>query len=282
MRDYGKIYSAIWSSPDFLSFSDDSKLLVFYLLTSTHTTMTGAFRLPDGYLSADLGWTNERVNKGLSELFAKGFCNRCETTKWLWICKYLRWNPPENPNQWKAITKQADQVPEKSAWKQDFMRSLAKLYGENYPDNRNPFGTVHPTVSKPVVVIGTVIGTGVGTEELQLGAEDGSQPEIVVSIPLNDKTDYPITTSQVEGWNADFPGIDVIQELRKCRQWNIANPKNRKTRSGVLRHITAWLSRAQDKAPVSREPPGDPRESARRMLFGEEPEPIEGEARIIQ
>lgn len=171
MRDYGKIHSAIWSSPDFLGYSDDSKLLVFYMLTSTHTTLTGAFRLPNGYICADIGWTPERVDKGLAELFEKGFCNRCETTKWLWICKFLRWNAPENPNQWKAVTKQAMQIPSQCAWKLDFMRFLADLYESAYPENENPF----ETLSKPEAVTEAVTeaGTGTGAEGDASAADDG-------------------------------------------------------------------------------------------------------------
>ena len=45
-----------------------------------------------------------------------------------------------------------------------------------------------------------------------------------------------------------YPGIDVMQELRKIVGWCDANPKNRKTRTGAKRFVNGWLSRAQDKA----------------------------------
>src|SRR5690242_2355295 len=101
MRDYGRVHSTFWSSQTIASLSDDGKLLALYLLTCSHSTIAGVFRLPDGYIAEDLGWTAERVSEGLTELLAKGFANRCETTKWVWLVKHLKWNPPENPNQRK-------------------------------------------------------------------------------------------------------------------------------------------------------------------------------------
>ena len=45
-----------------------------------------------------------------------------------------------------------------------------------------------------------------------------------------------------------YPGIDVRQELRTIEAWCLANPKNRKTRSGARRFLNGWLSRSQNRA----------------------------------
>lgn len=74
----------------------------------------------------------------------------------------------------------------------------------------------------------------------------------MVEIALNDKSLYPIFTEDVEEWQVLYPAIDVLQELRKMKGWCDANPKNRKTKSGVKRFVNSWLSRAQDKAPKVR------------------------------
>jgi hypothetical protein len=139
--------------------SDDGRLLALYLLTCTHGTIAGAFVLPNGYVSEDMGWTKERVIKGFAELSSKGFSNRCDTTKWVWIRKFLQWNAPENPNQWKAVLKVAGQVPEKCSWRVDFERDLAGRMNPDGPEGGNPSGTVkepfrnhipsHPTSTQP-------------------------------------------------------------------------------------------------------------------------------------
>jgi hypothetical protein len=129
VRDYGKVYSTFWSSQTTGGMSDDAKLLALYLVTCSHSTIAGVFRLPDGYVSEDLGWVPERVRQGFGELFSKGFANRCETTKWVWVCKHLEWNKPENPNQRKSAAKIASGIPPECSWKRAFMRACGESLG---------------------------------------------------------------------------------------------------------------------------------------------------------
>lgn len=78
------------------------------------------------------------------------------------------------------------------------------------------------------------------------GSEDPPSP-VVLSVPLTKRDgEYQITQAQVDSWQEDFPGIDVMGELRKLRQWNLANERNRKTKSGIKRHVVGWLSRSQN------------------------------------
>jgi hypothetical protein len=142
VRDYGKVHTSFWSSDTIRGLSDDGRLLAIYLMTSPHSTIAGVFRLPDGYVCEDMQWTAERVSKAFMELFDKGFGNRCETTKWVWIRKHLEWNPPENPNQRKAACKVALSVPAECAWKLDFMRVCGSSLGIEPPSTPNRSETV--------------------------------------------------------------------------------------------------------------------------------------------
>jgi hypothetical protein len=125
MREYGKVYTAIWASPTFRALSEDGRTLAMYLLTCPHGTIAGVFRLPDGYVCEDLIWDQERVRKGFENLEENGFANRCARSKWVWVRKFLEWNQPENPNQRKAVNKMIEQVPADCSWKQQFMASLS-------------------------------------------------------------------------------------------------------------------------------------------------------------
>ena len=69
----------------------------------------------------------------------------------------------------------------------------------------------------------------------------------VITITLNDKSEYPIYQSMVDEWNELYPNVDVLQELRKMKGWSNANPAKRKTKKGIQRFINAWLAREQDK-----------------------------------
>ena len=37
----------------------------------------------------------------------------------------------------------------------------------------------------------------------------------VITITLNDKSEYPIYQSMVDEWNELYPNVDVLQELEK-------------------------------------------------------------------
>lgn len=109
MREYGQVQSAFWQSPDAQSWSDTGKLLALYLLTGPHANGVGCYRLPDGYVMADLGWSQERVSKGFDELSAKGFANRFDGV--VFIPNFLRWNRIANGNIAKARFAEFEALP---------------------------------------------------------------------------------------------------------------------------------------------------------------------------
>jgi hypothetical protein len=75
----------------------------------------------------------------------------------------------------------------------------------------------------------------------------GPETPAVISLPLNDGTEFGVTDSMVNEFTNLYPAVDVMQELRNMRGWLINNPKNRKTFGGIRRFINSWLSREQDK-----------------------------------
>ncbi len=111
MRDFGRVYSSFWQSPEMRAIDEDARTLALYLLTTPHGNLIGTFRLPDAYAAEDLQWPIERVSKGFAKLGSIEFVTRDEGTKWLFITKFLKWNSFENPNVAKAAHKAFDQVP---------------------------------------------------------------------------------------------------------------------------------------------------------------------------
>jgi len=69
----------------------------------------------------------------------------------------------------------------------------------------------------------------------------------LISLLLNDKSEYPVFQEQVDSWSQLYPAVDIIQELRKMKGWCTANPTRRKTKRGILKFINNWLSTEQDK-----------------------------------
>lgn len=112
MRDYGRVYSSFWQSPDCRTLTEDARTLALYLLTCPHATLIGCYRLPDAYAADDLQWSSERVREGFAKLSESGFVVRDDATQWVLVAKYLKWNQFENPNVARAAVKAFDQVPE--------------------------------------------------------------------------------------------------------------------------------------------------------------------------
>ena len=77
---------------------------------------------------------------------------------------------------------------------------------------------------------------------------------IFITIPLNDKTEYPVYDDDVEDYKSLYPAVDVEQQLRNMKGWCDANPSKRKTSKGIKRFITSWLCREQDRGGTKQEP----------------------------
>lgn len=68
----------------------------------------------------------------------------------------------------------------------------------------------------------------------------------VFQIELNDGTLYDVTKSEIDYYQKLYPAVNVPNEMRAIVGWNHSNPKKRKTRSGVKRHINTWLADKQN------------------------------------
>ena len=76
-----------------------------------------------------------------------------------------------------------------------------------------------------------------------------SAPEAppIASLLLNDGTEFAVTQDIYDRLARTYPAVDTMQQLREIENWCFSNPKNRKTRNGVMRFINSWFSREQDK-----------------------------------
>ena len=116
---------------------------------------------------------------------------------------------------------------------------------------------------------------GKGREYSAEQQADSTPP--VIKIPLNDGSEHPVTQADVDEWAGLYPAVDVMQELRNMRGWAIANPKKRKTRSGVVKFINAWLASEQDKGGAT--PQAPPGQQQQQSLSGPLVKPFPQRAR---
>lgn len=234
MRDYGKVHTSFWASPTLQELDSDSKLLALYLLTSPHTTMTGAFRLPDAYVCEDLGWETKRFRNSCETLSQAGFIKYDSASKWIWVINFTRFNKPENPNVRKAAVRMAESIPVAIPFRSSVIDSLSEKEGSSERVSEPLRNTPSPSPSP-------------------YSSLEGGKGETIL-IPLEDGTDYPLTAVELAEFKSTYPLINPAAEARKARMWCVSNPANRKTRRGVGKFLNGWMGRAQKDAEKTAEP----------------------------
>lgn len=261
MREYGQIQCAFWQSQDAQEWTDAGKLLAAYLMTGPHSNGLGCYRCPDGYVMADLGWSPERVSEGFAELSRNGFAYRFEGV--VFLPGFLRWNKVANGNVAAARMAEFEALPKGEA-KARVAGAILKYVKHLGNDYRTVLQTVAETVSEtvpPAVTQTEPNPTQPRENPNQTTCAAPVEPApagdllpaapvspVAVSFLLNDGKDFEITEAQVREFAELYPAIDVMQTLRAIKAWTISNPKNRKTRSGAMRFVNSWLSRAQNQA----------------------------------
>lgn len=155
-----------------------------------------------------------------------------------------------------AYEKKKERDRERMAQKRAEQRALISMSPDKSPDES-------PDKSSDVAPLEEDIDIEVEVEEdnkSSLGG-DGSPPPppeppdppkkpsspVVITILLNDGTEYPVRQDDVDKWKELYQAVDIMQELRKMKGWSEANPKKRKTKNGIKRFINSWLAGEQDK-----------------------------------
>lgn len=132
---------------------------------------------------------------------------------------------------------------------------------EQTPDNLRSSSVAPPEAlrSSSALGIGIGIGSGIGIGKEGVepkGLSAAASPSfalhspnegVVLTILLNDKTEFEVTELQLASWADAYGSVNVLQVLKEIKQWSIANPRKRKTRDGIMEHIRRWLSKEQDR-----------------------------------
>jgi hypothetical protein len=81
---------------------------------------------------------------------------------------------------------------------------------------------------------------------------------------------WPLTAELVAQWEETFPGMDIVGEARKAREWLLAN--HRKTYGGMRTFLLRWFCKAQNSGRFMRSPA---RLASRRPVSGTAPRTLE-------
>lgn len=70
--------------------------------------------------------------------------------------------------------------------------------------------------------------------------------QLAYTLPTNTGEEFQIAIQRVEEFTEIYPGVNVMQELRKMRGWLISNPAKCKTKKGMMAFVNNWLAKQQN------------------------------------
>ena len=145
VRDYGRIQCRFWQDRETRALSDAGKAFSAYLMTGPHSNGLGCYYLPDEYLMLDFPkWSSETISERLAELSGNDFAKRCNVESYLFIPKFLKWNPIANGNVAKARQAEFESIPKTVSFYSEIGFAMVS-YGNHWADR---FKTVLESISK--------------------------------------------------------------------------------------------------------------------------------------
>lgn len=121
---HGVIHTGFWSDPKVRAWPDDCKLLAAYFITGPHRNILGCARIPNGYITEDLGWDTKRLARALQGLSDTKFLIR-DSEGWTLILNQLRHDPLKHENHLKGAIRLLKLVPTSSPVYQPLYERLA-------------------------------------------------------------------------------------------------------------------------------------------------------------
>lgn len=111
MARYRTIDIRIWMDAKFMSLDEGSQLLFIYLLTCPQVNQIGTIPMSPSVLAAYLKKSVETVSERLRNLSDMGLI-RVDNGNLIWICNFLKYNAPMNPNCAKGLVAFFDEIPD--------------------------------------------------------------------------------------------------------------------------------------------------------------------------
>lgn len=80
-------------------------------------------------------------------------------------------------------------------------------------------------------------------EKTEVPSPQGVPPSFfVIEIPLCDGSGFSVSQAMIDEWQWLYQGVNVLQQLKNIRDWNVTHPDKRKSDLTVLQYINQWLA----------------------------------------
>lgn len=269
MGRYRKIEVKMWSDRNFNDLSPmkpSGQSLWFFLLTGPHTgPIPGLFRAGKAAMAEELGWSVEAFDKAFEEVFEKGMAKADFKSKLMWLPNAIKHNKPESPNVVLSWGKEFDMLPE-CELKDEILQELKILIYKLGESFKKAFDKAFGEALRQAVAK-TMANQEQEQEQEQdlkrscaepknLASTQQVESEEIIFIELISNTGDLVTVknSKVTELENLFPAVDVRQELRNMAAWLDGSPKYRKTVNGMMKFVTNWLIKQQNKCGAIRQP----------------------------
>lgn len=277
-RDYGILHTQFFAHPKINELSLPAQHLMVYLCQGPHSNGIGCYRLPLAYMVSDLRKPIELlrlnfkiktdhetlVSTWLKELIDAGLVAFCTGTDYIWIRDFLEWNPISNRNVWRGRVLELSKVPRAITLKEEIKQIGKRLHHRAAALNlgemdREELGRVLARFSNGCETVGEPLRNGIEVPipiPLPIPIPVPSLVEPPKEVPpkpsgfvvkLTGGTPFSIPAEWLSEFSKAYPDVDQDRELKSLIQWNESNPRKRKTKSGIKRHIDTWLRRRQDE-----------------------------------
>jgi hypothetical protein len=259
MRDFGKVSPMFWTGKTGkeLRGHPEAQIVALYLMTCPHSNMLGIYQLPKLYLWHETGLSVEGASKGLQRCIDVGFCQYDEESETVFVVEM-------GAHQVGEVLKPSD-LRTKGIHRQYLLYADAPL-GRAFFDR---YGNDWSLPAKPLASpLEGALKDSEGASKPQSPSPSPS-PSLssspVVSIPLDDGSEHPVTADDIAEFRSAYPRIDPEAECRKARAWCLGSPANRKTRRGIGKFLNGWMSRA-DRDAANKSGAGQPAPKTRPLL----------------
>lgn len=132
---FGKIHHQFWTWARAHRLSDRVIVFAAYLLTNEHSNTAGLYKLGRLYVCEDLECSLDECTEVYDELETLEFIKYCPVTKYVFIQKYLKWNPPQNKKHGIFIAKTIENLPSQYSHYVVLKERLEKYKSRYFPNS---------------------------------------------------------------------------------------------------------------------------------------------------
>lgn len=269
MRQYSKFSSLFWTGDTgkkLRAAGRDAQIIAAYLFTCGSANWIGLYYLPLPTLCHELGLSTKGALKGLRRVSEAEFGYYDAPSECVWVpqmaAEQIARSLDPQDKRIKGIMKELEPY-RKVRFFNDFLEKYRTVFHlESVSPSEAPSKALRSQEQEQEIEQEQEQKTEEACAEVP--AAPSAPPDPVVFIfPVvgPGEKEWPLKQSKVDEYALSFPGVDVLEQCRKLRQWCIDNPTRRKTFTGMPSFLSRNIGREQNRAH-----PGDRSAAVRATL----------------